>query len=178
MRIITNTDIVLWHTFGITHFPAPEDYPVMPAEPITLLLRPRNFFEKNPCMDIPPSYAITPSQVQQGKDGCHCAPSKESVNVVSGQVLPGAATLPNDATDAQWETWARNNAVPNAHPIGTASMMSRELGGVVDPELKVYGTANVRVVDASVMPIQTSGHLTSTIYALAERLSDIIKDTA
>ncbi|CRK24828.1 hypothetical protein BN1708_003945 [Verticillium longisporum] len=98
--------------------------------------------------------------------------------VVSGQVLPGAATLPNDATDAQWETWARNNAVPNAHPIGTASMMSRELGGVVDPELKVYGTANVRVVDASAMPIQTSGHLTSTIYALAERLSDIIKDTA
>ncbi|KAL9947560.1 hypothetical protein ACHAO5_002721, partial [Verticillium nonalfalfae] len=58
------------------------------------------------------------------------------------------------------------------------SMMSRELGGVVDPELKVYGTANVRVVDASVMPIQTSGHLTSTIYALAERLSDIIKHTA
>lgn len=57
-------------------------------------------------------------------------------------------------------------------------MMSRELGGVVDPELKVYGTANVRIVDASVMPIQTSGHLTSTIYALAERLSDIIKDTA
>ncbi|KAL9947559.1 hypothetical protein ACHAQF_007332 [Verticillium nonalfalfae] len=78
---IANTDIVLWHTFGITHFPAPEDYPVMPAEPITLLLRPRNFFERNPCMDIPPSYAITPSQVQQGKDGCHCAPSKESVNV-------------------------------------------------------------------------------------------------
>ncbi|RNJ57061.1 hypothetical protein D7B24_006453 [Verticillium nonalfalfae] len=97
---------------------------------------------------------------------------------VGGQVLPDAATLPDDATDAQWETWARNNAVPNAHPIGTASMMSRELGGVVDPELKVYGTANVRVVDASVMPIQTSGHLTSTIYALAERLSDIIKHTA
>ncbi|KAM0517518.1 hypothetical protein ACHAPS_008177 [Verticillium nonalfalfae] len=87
---------------------------------------------------------------------------------VGGQVLPDAATLPDDATDAQWETWARNNA----------SMMSRELGGVVDPELKVYGTANVRVVDASVMPIQTSGHLTSTIYALAERLSDIIKHTA
>ncbi|KAG7133776.1 Glucose oxidase like protein [Verticillium longisporum] len=97
---------------------------------------------------------------------------------VGGQVLPDAVTLPDDATDAQWETWARNNAVPNAHPVGTASMMSRELGGVVDPELKVYGTANVRIVDASVMPIQTSGHLTSTIYALAERLSDIIKDTA
>ncbi|RKP04609.1 copper amine oxidase, partial [Thamnocephalis sphaerospora] len=48
---IANTDIVLWHTFGVTHFPTPEDYPIMPAEGITLLLRPRNFFERNPCMD-------------------------------------------------------------------------------------------------------------------------------
>lgn len=59
---IDNTDIVLWHTFGITHFPSPEDYPVMPAEPMTLLLRPRNFFQKNPALDVPPSYSSTPSQ--------------------------------------------------------------------------------------------------------------------
>lgn len=60
---------MLWHTFGLTHFPAPEDYPVMPAEPMTVLLRPRNFFTQNPCMDIPPSYSSTPSQVAQGKTG-------------------------------------------------------------------------------------------------------------
>ena len=59
---IENTDIVLWHTFGITHFPSPEDYPIMPAEPMTLLLRPRNFFLKNPALDVPPSYCSTPSQ--------------------------------------------------------------------------------------------------------------------
>lgn len=64
---IDNTDIVLWHTFGITHFPSPEDYPVMPAEPMTLLLRPRNFFLKNPALDIPPSYASTPSQIAAKK---------------------------------------------------------------------------------------------------------------
>lgn len=67
---IANTDVVLWHTFGLTHFPAPEDYPVMPAEPMTLLLRPRNFFLRNPALDVPPSYAITPSQVAAGKKGC------------------------------------------------------------------------------------------------------------
>lgn len=60
---IDNTDVVLWHTFGVTHIPAPEDFPVMPAEPITLLLRPRNFFANNPAMDVPPSYATTPSQI-------------------------------------------------------------------------------------------------------------------
>ncbi|KAI9872983.1 MAG: Copper amine oxidase, partial [Watsoniomyces obsoletus] len=57
---LDNEDVVLWHTFGITHFPSPEDYPVMPAEPMTLLLRPRNFFLRNPALDVPPSYARTP----------------------------------------------------------------------------------------------------------------------
>ena len=66
---IDNTDIVLWHTFGITHFPSPEDFPVMPAEPMTLLLRPRNFFLKNPASDVPPSYATTPTQAAAKKGG-------------------------------------------------------------------------------------------------------------
>lgn len=63
----------------------------------------------------------------------------------------------------------------NSRPLGSAAMMSRELGGVVDPELRVYGTANVRVVDASILPTQISGHLTATLYAIAERASEIIK---
>ncbi|CAD0049305.1 unnamed protein product [Aureobasidium pullulans] len=62
-------DVVLWHTFGLTHFPAPEDYPIMPAEPMTVLLRPRNFFTQNPCMDVPPSYSSTPTQMAAGKSG-------------------------------------------------------------------------------------------------------------
>ena len=52
---------MLYHTFGITHFPAPEDFPVMPAEPVSLLLRPRNFFKQNPALDVPPSYVQTTS---------------------------------------------------------------------------------------------------------------------
>ncbi|CRG87161.1 primary-amine oxidase [Talaromyces islandicus] len=69
---IDNTDVVLWHTFGLTHFPSPEDFPVMPAEPMTVLLRPRNFFDRNPALDVPPSYARTPSQVAAGSSGCGC----------------------------------------------------------------------------------------------------------
>lgn len=33
---LDNEDVVLWHTFGLTHFPSPEDFPVMPAEPMTV----------------------------------------------------------------------------------------------------------------------------------------------
>lgn len=79
---IVDTDIVLWHTFGLTHFPAPEDYPVMPAEPMMLLLRPRHFFLSNPVMDVPPSYSITPSQVLAKKD-VYDATDKMSKLVVS-----------------------------------------------------------------------------------------------
>ena len=68
--------------------------------------------------------------------------------------------------------------MPNHHPIGTASMMSRELGGVVDPELRVYGTKNVRVVDASILPLQFSGHLTATLYAVSERVAEMITRAA
>lgn len=63
----------------------------------------------------------------------------------------------------------------NFHPVGTASMLPRSRGGVVSPELRVYGTKNVRVVDASVLPFQICGHLTSTLYAVAEKAADMIK---
>lgn len=53
--------------------------------------------------------------------------------------------------------------------------MARDLGGVVDTNLSVYGVDNVRVVDASVIPFQVCGHLTATIYAIAERAADAIK---
>lgn len=70
--------MVLWHTFGVTHIPAPEDFPVMPVEPITLLLRPRNFFANNPVLDVPPSYASTPSQVAASGAGVTDATDKMS----------------------------------------------------------------------------------------------------
>lgn len=45
------------------------------------------------------------------------------------------------------------------------------LTGVVDGELKVYGTSNLRICDASVFPISLGTHLQSTIYAIAEKVS-------
>ncbi|KAK2786495.1 Copper amine oxidase [Onygenales sp. PD_12] len=78
---IENTDIVLWHTFGITHFPSPEDFPVMPAEPMSLLLRPRNFFDRNPVLDVKPSWARAPSQVAKGTGGGCCSAEKKGDGV-------------------------------------------------------------------------------------------------
>ncbi|CAG9989220.1 unnamed protein product [Clonostachys byssicola] len=90
-------------------------------------------------------------------------------------IAPGDAVLPENATDTQWAEFLASSCLPASHTIGTCAMLPRELGGVVDPTLKVYGTANVRVVDASVIPHLVSGHTSAAVYALAEKAADIIK---
>lgn len=52
---VRNQDIVVWHTFGMTHNPRVEDFPVMPVEVITVSLKPADFFEFNPALDVPQS---------------------------------------------------------------------------------------------------------------------------
>ncbi len=54
-RPIENTDIVVWYTFGHTHIPRAEDYPVMPTAYIGFTLKPNGFFDANPANDVPPS---------------------------------------------------------------------------------------------------------------------------
>lgn len=49
---LNGSDVVLWHTFGTTHNPRTEDWPVMPAEKMTVSLKPVNFFVQNPSMDV------------------------------------------------------------------------------------------------------------------------------
>ncbi|MEM9656297.1 MAG: primary-amine oxidase [Actinomycetota bacterium] len=54
-RNIDNTEIVVWHTFGVTHVPRPEDWPVMPVEYAGFSLVANGFFDGNPALDVPPS---------------------------------------------------------------------------------------------------------------------------
>ena len=56
-RPVTDTDVVLWYTFGVTHFVRPEDWPVMPVEYTGFLLSPVGFFDRNPSLDVPPPSA-------------------------------------------------------------------------------------------------------------------------
>ncbi|MBD3003818.1 primary-amine oxidase [Streptomyces sp. 5-10] len=54
-RDIDGEDIVLWHTFGLTHWPRPEDWPIMPVDSTGFTLKPIGFFDRNPTLDVPPS---------------------------------------------------------------------------------------------------------------------------
>ncbi|MCU1528600.1 MAG: tyramine oxidase [Frondihabitans sp.] len=61
-RPVDDTDIVLWHTFGLTHFPRLEDWPIMPVDSTGFVMKPHGFFGRNPTLDIPET------------TGDHCAP--------------------------------------------------------------------------------------------------------
>ena len=54
-RSTADTDIVMWHTVGVTHIPRPEDWPVMPVEYCGFHLLPSGFFDRNPALDLPPN---------------------------------------------------------------------------------------------------------------------------
>lgn len=60
------------------------------------------------------------------------------------------------------------------HPCCTAAMMPKEKGGVVGPNLKVYGLPGLRVVDLSIMPLLVGSHTSSTAYAVGEKGAAII----
>ncbi|RMJ26006.1 amine oxidase [Aspergillus sp. HF37] len=49
---VRDQDIVIWHTFGSTHNPRIEDWPVMPNEKLMVGLKPVNFFSGNPSLDV------------------------------------------------------------------------------------------------------------------------------
>lgn len=62
-RDLDGADLVVWHTFGLTHFPRPEDWPIMPVDHVGFRLRPEGFFDRSPVLDVPASVP---------RDGGHC----------------------------------------------------------------------------------------------------------
>ncbi|KAJ7587543.1 alcohol oxidase [Mycena floridula] len=78
-------------------------------------------------------------------------------------------------TDAELLDWVKGCISTTWHTTSSLSMLPLDKGGVVDPQLKVYGTSNIRVVDLSIVPLHFSGHSQVTAYVIGEIAADIIK---
>ncbi|KAJ5965251.1 Copper amine oxidase N2/N3-terminal [Penicillium waksmanii] len=65
---VADTDVVVWNSFGITHNPRVEDWPVMPVETFQLMIRPADFFVENPSIDVPSNKNVSSRLVD--KDCC------------------------------------------------------------------------------------------------------------
>jgi hypothetical protein len=79
-------------------------------------------------------------------------------------------------SDGYWECYARTATGPENHQVGSCRMgPSSDPMAVVDPELKVYGVKNVRIMDASIMPMVVSGNTNAPVIMIAEKGSDMVK---
>ncbi|KAJ6589232.1 hypothetical protein B0H19DRAFT_1058267 [Mycena capillaripes] len=85
-------------------------------------------------------------------------------DIIAKQVMPSTPF-----TDDEVVQYIRQSCVSGGHYMGTAAMARRELRGVVSSTLKVHGTANLRVADASVIPLPVAAHIQSTVYAIGEK---------
>lgn len=77
----------------------------------------------------------------------------------------------------QTKQYVRLTAQGSHHYTGSCAMMSREMGGVVDDALRVYGCQNLRVCDASIVPIAPRANTQAVVYGLAEMGAQIIKSS-
>ena len=120
---------------------------------------------------IDPSILRNPLDVSRLVEGVKFARrlmlTKAMESLSPAELVPGAKTV----SDAEIETFVRSSAGTLYHPAGTCKMGARAEGGAVDGNLKVYGTSNLRVVDASMMPILPAAHTMTTVYAVAEKVS-------
>jgi choline dehydrogenase len=143
---------------------------------------------------IDPAYFSHPSDtvlLREGLKLCRKLGSTAPLSgALAGEVSPGSAV----SSDADWDSWLANNTGTEYHPACSCAMLPESLGGVVGPDLRVHGTANVRVVDASVFPIQFAAHVSAVpscftmvmeadaclqlqapTYGLAEQAANIIR---
>lgn len=101
--------------------------------------------------------------------------SQKAFDKYRGQELaPGPAV----ESDAEMVTWLRANAMTTFHPVGTCKMGSDPMA-VVDSRLNVHGIKGLRVADASIMPIISSGNTNAPAIMIGERAADfILKETS
>jgi choline dehydrogenase len=85
------------------------------------------------------------------------------------EVAPGPAST----SDADLIAYIRRFASTVHHPVGTCRM-GVDAGAVVDPQLRVRGIANLRVVDASVFPSMVGGNTNTPVVMVAEKAVDLI----
>ena len=96
-------------------------------------------------------------------------------SMIAEEYSPGPSVAEND--DEAILEWARNSATTIYHPTGTCKMGSDPMA-VVDSRLRVHGVDGLRVADASIMPVITSGNTNAPAIMIGEKASDMMLEDA
>ena len=96
-------------------------------------------------------------------------------SMITEEYAPGPAV--DDGDDDAILEWVRNTATTIYHPTGTCKMGTDKMA-VVDPRLRVHGIEGLRVADASIMPVITSGNTNAPAIMIGEKASEMILEDA
>lgn len=173
-------------------------FPVRPLTRGSVHIRSSNISESP---EIDPQYLSNSydlqTLVEAGKFGRKIAQTEPLASLLVSEYTPGLSAV---KTDDEWAGYAREAMRTIFHYSGTCAMLPKNDGGVVDPRLKVWGTTNLRVVDASIVrmslpllpcfwyqqntsqllvdvaqiPVLVASHTQTVTYGIAERAADII----
>ncbi|KAI9724093.1 MAG: hypothetical protein M1812_000812 [Candelaria pacifica] len=123
---------------------------------------------------VDPRYGSNPVDLQVFVEAIRF--NRNILDTPSMRELQPAEFVPTrEANDSDILATIKNGVRTEFHPSGTLAMLPLEQGGVVDPHLRVWGTQNLRVVDAGIFPLIPAAHLQATVYGVAEKAADIIK---
>ncbi|RFU28328.1 hypothetical protein B7463_g8013, partial [Scytalidium lignicola] len=124
---------------------------------------------------IDPNYAATEADRYILREGLkklyrvmHNTPAGRNT-IEEETVEDGYAPISTASSDEKIDDFIRRRVLSAYHPAGSASM-----GKVVDSDLRVKGVENLRVVDASVIPLPLASHIQACVYAISEQAADII----
>jgi choline dehydrogenase len=122
---------------------------------------------------IQPNFLERESDVATMLDGLklirNLAAAKPLQRWIVSEYDPGA----DCRSDDQLVDFVRRKGITVYHPVGTCKMGS-DPDAVVDTQLKVHGMEGLRVIDASVMPVVTSGNTNAPVIMIAEKAADMI----
>ena len=110
--------------------------------------------------------------IKIARDICDYAPLKD---LVTEEHAPGVGVGRDD--DEAVLDWARSTATTIYHPTGTCKMGQDKMA-VVDSRLRVHGLSGLRVADASIMPVITSGNTNAPTIMIGEKLADFVLEDA
>ncbi len=107
--------------------------------------------------------------LRMARDVCRQSPM---LPFLAREIAPGDG----GATDADLDAHIRADSITVHHPLGTCKMgVAADPLAVVDPELRVFGTEGLRVVDGSVMPDLVGGNINAPIIMIAEKAADFVR---
>jgi choline dehydrogenase len=90
--------------------------------------------------------------------------------VIARETIPGPAT----ESDVDMLAHIRANAISIFHPCGSCTMGPDPRRAAVDHRLKVHGLEGLRVIDASIFPLITSGNLNAPAMMVGEKGAELV----